>query len=194
MNLPARLAPYATLFACAGAHHGVEPLLIAAVMDRESEGGEAPGYHPKGPAGTGDWTARRGHWLHSPHVRVVTELPPGWHPPRDDEGNVLPGPYAIPADGMGWGRGLMQHDYERALLFDWRDPATNIDEGAKLLAELLAEFPRARSSAIAAYNCGAGNVRKAILLGHDCDHFTTGRNYSADVLRRLAAFAQESAA
>ncbi|RJR43825.1 MAG: hypothetical protein C4567_05160 [Deltaproteobacteria bacterium] len=37
---------------------------------------------------------------------------------------------------------------------------------------------------VAAYNCGAGNVRKALEARQDVDARTTGRDYSADVRRR----------
>lgn len=42
--------------------------------------------------------------------------------------------------------------------------------------------------AIAAYNCGEGNVRRAHLDGLDIDAFTTGKNYSKDVLDRASYF------
>lgn len=190
LYLPPRLAQWGRYVIPAAAKHGISESLLFAVLDRESEGSEA--LRPKGAAGTGDWTARTGHWLREPHVRVVTELPPGWHAPKDHNGDVIPGPYAIPEDGQGWGRGLMQHDFESSLLFDWRDPAVNVDRGAKLLAELLAEFPRAPRSAIASYNCGPQRVRDAILAGLDVDRYTTGRDYSADVMRRAAGFRGES--
>lgn len=187
LYLPSRLLRWLPEMEAAGRAHGVEVVLLAAVMDRESEGSFT--LRPHGDAsGTGDWTARVGHWLHSPHVRVVATLPVGWRIPDDTDGKPHGGPYAVPEDGLGWGRGLMQHDFHRALAFDWRDPAVNIVKGAELLADLLAEFPKALSSAVAAYNCGPANVRRAILLGHDCDHLTTGHDYSADVLRRRASF------
>lgn len=41
---------------------------------------------------------------------------------------------------------------------------------------------------IASYNCGAGNVAKALNQKEDVDHFTTGRNYSTDVFRLRELF------
>lgn len=150
MSLPPRLAPYGILFAVAGAKYGIDPFLLAAICDRESNGGLA--LTPPGPSGTGDG---------------------------------------------GHGRGLMQVDDRAHATWvhthQWQDPATNIDMGARILAGCIAEFPRALSSAVAAYNCGAGNVRRALLEGLSVDHLTTGRNYSADVLRRRAEFTKESA-
>lgn len=184
MNLPKRLAQWSSQVAAAAKAHAVPDALIFGVMDRESEGGEGPGMREL----CGDWTARVGRWLKSERVRIVSVLPEGWHPPRDKQGAPLPGPYAIPEDGLGWGRGLMQVDFHNALTFDWRDPASNIAHGAWMLSVALAEFPKNQRAGIASYNCGAKNVRQALLDGRDVDFFTTGRNYSADVLRRRDSF------
>jgi len=43
-------------------------------------------------------------------------------------------------------------------------------------------------AAIAAYNCGPGNVLTAIRSQQDLDYFTAGRNYSKDVLNRAGWF------
>jgi hypothetical protein len=40
---------------------------------------------------------------------------------------------------------------------------------------------------VAAYNCGPGNVRKALEAGADVDSLTTGRDYAKDVLDRATA-------
>lgn len=40
---------------------------------------------------------------------------------------------------------------------------------------------------VAAYNCGAGNVAKAVANGDDVDSRTTGHDYSADVRARALA-------
>lgn len=183
--LPPVLAQWELHVTAASQAHAVPEGLIYAVIERESGGGVAPGMREL----CGDWTARVGRWLQAPNTLLVQNLPDGWRPPRDSAGNVLPPPYSIPVDRLGWGRGLMQHDFESALDFDWTDPAINIDRGAKLLAHLLHdEFPRNQRAALAAYNCGPGNVRKALLLERDEDHFTTGRNYGADVLARKNRF------
>ncbi len=41
---------------------------------------------------------------------------------------------------------------------------------------------------LAAYNCGAGGVKKAMNAGADLDSLTTGHNYGSDVLARAQAF------
>ncbi len=43
-------------------------------------------------------------------------------------------------------------------------------------------------SIFAAYNCGEGNVVKAIQNNEDVDHYTTGHNYSEDVFRLRELF------
>ncbi len=143
--------------------HGIPAEYICGVGSRESLWGLA--LRPKGPAGTGDWAPRNGR---------------------------------MPPDGLGWGRGLMQIDYAShpfAQTGDWRDPAANIAYGGDILGQNYDYFRRARyagvdplRAAIAAYNCGIGNVERAINAGEDVDARTTGRNYSQDVLRRAAQF------
>jgi soluble lytic murein transglycosylase-like protein len=56
--LPARLARWARELAAASLVTGVAPFLLAAVMDRESVGGEM--LRPRGPTGTGDGGHGRG--------------------------------------------------------------------------------------------------------------------------------------
>jgi hypothetical protein len=43
-------------------------------------------------------------------------------------------------------------------------------------------------AALAAYNCGSGNVMKAIERRLDLDFFTTGRDYGKDTLNRAGWF------
>jgi hypothetical protein len=148
----------------------VEPALICAIGSRESNWGQGSDMKPKGPAGTGDWAPRN---------------PARWG-------------YAMPPDGLGWGRGLMQVDYAQSdfgKTGNWRDPAANILFGTEELAGNIA-FYKAHPSpnvdpiraATAAYNCGRGNVGRAINNGVDVDSYTTGHDYSRDVLRRYAWF------
>jgi hypothetical protein len=91
----------------------------------------------------------------------------------------------------GHGRGLMQIDdraYPDFCASDrWKDPRENIRYGAGILA-LKWKALQSKREAIAAYNCGVGNVRRAIREGQDIDRYTTFRNYSADVLKRAATF------
>src|SRR6478672_4294627 len=52
MSLPEHLQPFEGAFKAAGQKHGVDPMLLAAICDRESDGGRA--LKPPGPGGTGD--------------------------------------------------------------------------------------------------------------------------------------------
>jgi hypothetical protein len=58
---------------------------------------------------------------------------------------------------------------------------------------LAPKFPRRgpekiQWDAVAAYNCGAGNVRKSLNKGRGRDARTTGRDYAKDVKRRMDEF------
>jgi Putative peptidoglycan binding domain/Transglycosylase SLT domain len=151
--------------------HSFPTCLIVGIGSRESHWGLI--LKPRGPAGTGD-TIRR-------------PTPRAWRP--DD----------LPPDGGGFGRGLMQIDYDAhpfARGSEWKDPGNNILYGCKVLSQSQGYLKRKTAlrgqnllrAAVAGYNCGAGNVRRAIELGHDVDYFTHGRDYSADVLNRTGFF------
>jgi hypothetical protein len=105
----------------------------------------------------------------------------------------------------GHGHGLMQIDDRSFKDYcageHWKEPASNIDFGCRILASKRAYLARAcklgeiiERAAIAAYNCGEGKVEKAIDAGADVDLYTTGHDYSravlafAEIYRGLAAF------
>jgi len=103
----------------------------------------------------------------------------------------------MPPDGLGWGRGLMQADYQQAFAQtgNWRDPEANILHGCEELSGNIAYFTKqalpnvdALHAGIAAYNCGRAGVMHAVQKGFDVDHFTTGKNYSSDVMSRRDRF------
>ncbi len=108
----------------------------------------------------------------------------------------------LTGDG-GHGHGLMQiddHSFGDWLaVHDWTDPPTNIEMGVKVLIGkynylagqgLLDNLSEAegRRAAIAAYNCGEGNVAKVLQAGDDIDSRTAGHDYSTDVLARAQEF------
>lgn len=80
----------------------------------------------------------------------------------------------------------------------WRDPAVNVHYGCRLLRRNLDSLDGYVAGALAAYNAGLGKVRSVLArLPADAtdaqrqaavDSVTTGRDYSADVLRRQAEF------
>ncbi len=78
---------------------------------------------------------------------------------------------------------------------DWKNPQKNIEFGAHVLAlkrQYLArrvdDLGLLERASIAAYNCGEGNVAKAIKNGEDIDSRTTGRDYSKAVLEYAEAY------
>lgn len=108
----------------------------------------------------------------------------------------------------GYGTGLMQID-KRAHAFATctddagrpltSDPWLNISYGARLLRRLLDTFAGDVAAALAAYNAGAGRVRRALsALSPEAplvervkvvNALTTGGDYVSDVLRRRDSFA-----
>jgi hypothetical protein len=105
----------------------------------------------------------------------------------------------LPPDGGGFGRGLMQIDFdfhEFARTGHWADPNSNVEYGCRVLADYR-EFMRRRTgfqeaalfrAMLASYNAGPGNVLRALRDGRDVDFYTAGRNYSEDVLARADFF------
>lgn len=157
----------------AAAQYGFQPAVIGGIGSRESHWGlilRPPG---AGPQGTGDFLERR-------------------FPARFRTG-------PLPPDGGGFGRGLMQIDFdghEFARTGNWQDPRENILYGCKVLADSRDFIQRKAGltgrdllrAALAGYNCGPGNALRAIRDGRDIDFYTTGRDYSKDVLNRAGFF------
>lgn len=163
----------------AAGEYGIEPAVISGIGSRESGWGTSPLLKPKGPSGTGDWAKRK----------------PRSSPPL--RGN-------LPADGQGFGRGLMQIDWdshEFARTGNWRSPRENILYGAKTLYNKLNFLEKSGvnlsqasllRAGIASYNAGEGNILKVLRnpqrgIDH-VDDPTAHRNYSADVLARAIWF------
>jgi peptidoglycan hydrolase-like protein with peptidoglycan-binding domain len=159
------------LIIAAAAKISVPSVIIAAIGSRESRWGL--GNKPPGPSGTGDFK------------------------PRSNTQPFRPGP--LPPDGKGYGRGLMQIDFdasEFARTGNWQDPEANINQGCSVLKTNLVLLGRRTQltgqdllrAAIAAYNCGAGNVLKALNANEDVDSRTALGNYSRDVINRAGFF------
>lgn len=161
--------------------YSFQPSVIAGVASRESHWGLA--LNPEGPEGTGDF-AERNPKLPARHGK-------------------------LPPDGRGFGRGLMQVDFdwhEFARTGKWMDPRENILYGCKILADCLRfmsssgnprvdaglghDFPERETlrAVLAAYNAGSSRTIQAIREGVDVDINTSGHNYSADVLNRAGWF------
>ncbi|MGF1499112.1 MAG: SH3 domain-containing protein [Elainellaceae cyanobacterium] len=101
----------------------------------------------------------------------------------------------------GHGRGLMQIDDRFHASFintgAWRDPKASIDYGIdKVLAPNYGYLDRNTTlegvdllrGALASYNAGLGSVKRALAEGRDVDYYTTGQDYSWDVLNRAGFF------
>lgn len=111
----------------------------------------------------------------------------------------------------GHGHGLMQLDDRTWAAWlaknKWWEPQANISKGAEVLSANLVRFEATFDPlfcAVAAYNCGPGNVRAALLHAGTAspeakrllvDRRTTGGDYASDTLARRARFlsAKESA-
>lgn len=154
-----------------GKYH-IQPCIICGIGSRESAWGLT--LKPPGPSGTGDF-AKRAPNLH-----------------RE-------GP--LPSDGLGFGRGLLQIDYDwHPLARDtekrWADPWENLMYGCRLLANNVKGFAgefqedghQILKAALAAYNAGVGRIKAAIINGVDADSLTTGGDYGKDVISRAGWF------
>ena len=85
--------------------------------------------------------------------------------------------------GFGvWQRDSGAFGVDESYLQDVRRQA---DDAAALLADHHRAFGR-WDAAVAAYNCGAGRVRRALEAGEPVDRHTAGGDYAADVLARHA--------
>jgi len=172
-------AHYQPFILRAAEKYSLQPAIIAGLCSRESNWGLT--LKPKGPEGTGGFHERK----------CPTKYRTG----------------PLPADG-GFGRGLLQIDFdahEFARGDRWKDPQENILYGCKVLAQCLGIIRRKAAAglgdvaadlsaqeilraALASYNAGPGRVLKAIKEGKGIDHYTPGRDYSADVFNRARWF------
>lgn len=98
----------------------------------------------------------------------------------------------------GYGIGLMQIDrrfHERfARTHRPRDNRANVLYAARLLKDLLGRFGGVKKYALAAYNAGPDDVVRALRQGVPVDTYTTGGDYSTDVLSRYRIIKQMGAA
>lgn len=186
-GLPLRTRPYAALLLEAGQDFGVDPYLLAGIMERESSSGEA--LTPRGPTGTGDWTARRRGWQISKGGIEVQSLPPGWREFAPDPRYYSGPPFVVPPDFIGWGRGLMQVDYYRFNTWvrsnAWWEPRIIIRKSAEILKGTFETMALVGLTgrplvvaAVAAYNLEPAAVIASIKAGRSPDEHTTGADYA----------------
>jgi hypothetical protein len=228
--LPAHARPYGDIILSVAAQEGVDPFAVFALGDRESLWGTSSAYKQD----TGDWAPRA---YSETKIRQDARTRDAT-PEEIARYKLKPAPvghrYVMPADGLGWGRGIMQIDYNAH--YDWirkglwKNPRENVWFGTTYLKALLKLFgsnakiaphsdgfvvtvsndyaawiaknvgatyrggtfkdPRPLTgraligAAVAAYNTGPGNVIRNIALGAPAEASTTGRDYTADTLRR----------
>lgn len=159
ISLPPRLAKWAPQFAAAELCYGVPAGLMAAIVDRESLGGEA--LKPPGSGGTGD--KGRGHGL--------AQIDIGYHKSflvaRFDSGNYL---WADPTFNVLYGARLLSKNYQRTGSWPMAVAAYN------------AGLTRVREAVV-----GVDMSDRAALV-RAVDSVTTGKDYVTDVFRRMADF------
>ncbi len=167
----AEVEKYRSFIEASAEKYKFQPSVICGIGSRESAWGLS--LKPETPAGTGDFIKRK-------------------FPSKFRQG-------PLPPDGGGFGRGLMQIDFDAhdfARNGNWKDPKSNIEYGSKVFSQSYSYLKNKTSlkgkellrAAIAGYNCGPGNVLKAVNAGLDVDYYTFGRDYSKDVLNRAGWF------
>lgn len=202
-KLPNMHAQYADAYAQAALNHQtiyLKPiefaLLHAGVIDRESKAGAL--LRPRGSGGTGDPTPR---WYTSgreppwaSELNLFTgNVRSGYDENREDgfreedtQVEVRPPAYAG-ASVAGWGYGLGQIDFasnrEWLDANNWKDPYINLDKSAGILSDGIERFGDIRLGVVA-YNAGYNHAYGS----GDPDRYTTGKNYSKDVISRANAF------
>lgn len=170
--------------------------LLVGVGWREGHFGHAGDYTPPGsPSGTGDWPeriwgpGRMAKW--GEIVRVLG-------PVLDAAGKPHPGLVrVVPADGLGWGRGVLQLDWwahheevNRRLPsgeLAWTVPLEHVRLAGKVLLDYLNDFGGDERCGLAAYNAREDLVHAGIAEG-DPDKHTTGGDYGRWILDHLAGW------
>ena len=156
------------------AAHGLPAAIVAGIGSQESGWGTSALLHPNGPGGTGDNTPRQP----KPPLRPAT----------------------MPTDGRGFGRGLMQIDWdshEFARTGEWRDALANIAYSCSILADDRDRFvgqnfgaEDALKAAIAAYNAGFQGAANRIKSDGLATVIAPG-TYAGKVLARAAFYASK---
>jgi hypothetical protein len=166
----AEAAKYRGFITAAAAQFGIPVCVVCGIGSRESHWGLA--LSPRGPAGTGDKA------------------------PRHPKPPLRTGP--MPPDGQGYGRGLMQIDFDSqpfAQTGNWKDAQANIHQGCLILSQSIHFFASKPAlsvsplrAGIAAYNRGPGGILADLQKGLDVDANTAHADYSKDVLNRAGWF------
>jgi hypothetical protein len=91
--------------------------------------------------------------------------------------------HAAFCDGEGWQdlRSSLEYVHHNVMVPSFNYLGENCFESVK------EDYGALFKATVAAYNCGPGNVRKALEAGTGVDSLTTGRDYAKDVLARAKA-------
>lgn len=196
-RLPERLQPWWGFCDESGHRHGADPCLVISILDCESHGKLR--LTPPEPWGTGDFPPRK--WT---RYEKQTDAATRYHRFTEDGDE-----WCVPADRLGWGRGLMQPDWGDVDNFEffakvladgtpaWKDPQRNIDWGAYRLGQHLHLFEKDADPevwATARYNASLKRVMEARTSLHGpatreaairaADMATFNKHYVSDVLSR----------
>ena len=169
MSLPRRLQPYWPLVQASAERHGLNPYVLAGIMDRESLCGFA--LEPTGPAGTGD----------GGHGRGLMQVDARYHSAfcaQVVDGKTL---WQDPACNIDYGAGILAGEL---LAFG------DMGECAVVCAIAAYNAGRARVRE-AASHVTAPRTPEAVTLA--VDPLTTHKDYVRDVMRRALQFRSDDA-
>lgn len=162
LTLPPRLSRWANYFKAAQLCFGVPEDLMAAIVDRESLGGDA--LKPKGPAGTGDGGA--GHGL----AQIDYRFHRSFLLARMADAGATP-MWTVPAFNILYGAWLLNQNYQIAK--SWPVAVAAYNAGLTKALRVYRALPDGRTQT---------DIIKAV------DMVTTGGNYVSDVWRRRAEY------
>ncbi len=159
MLLPMRAQRYWPLFYKSGTRHSIEPLLLAAICDAESECGESKRLDKKGPAGRAD--GGHGHGLMQiddrSHKAFIQEVTP--------DGIPL---WALPEENIDYAAGKVLSPALGAFSNDWPAAIGAYNAGVWAVHKALLQirgptFPTARLVAINAVTANGNYVTRVLV-------------------------------
>lgn len=165
--MPARVSQWLSIARAVGPLYDIDPLLILAIMDRESGGGEFT--QPRGPAGLGD--GGHGHGL----MQIDDRYHSTFIAAKGPDGKPL---WTKPLFNVGYAVELLHFNYL----------AFNGGSGLRAILPAIAAYNASAKrvrEALRGLTRPASDVRVIAVL----DPLTTGKNYVSDVLARRANFA-----
>lgn len=123
-KLPERLARYALEIWCAAALYRVDPIVLAAILERESLGGDA--LTPPGPRGTGD----------GGHGRGLMQIDDRWH-----RAFVATGLWREPPFSLLYAARLLRQSFDALGADDYGPAIGAYNAGTARVRSLLAALP-----------------------------------------------------